>query len=153
MHGSMSWLLFDFLYFWQKVRIVIENLKVFCIINIVTFLTLQDQHQEPSELKSKTHNRKWCLFRWNLKAFELSFTYIHHSLASLSILFKQKSLSFVLASHFNVFVWHIFIFCPIARDQPWRCMYFGAKLASIAAIFISNPTSLHGEEYQPLFYP
>ena len=107
MHGSISWLLFDLLYFWQKIRIVIENLKVFCIINIVTFWTLQDQHQEPSELKSKTHNWKWCLFRWNLKAFELSFTYIHHSLASLSILFKQKSLSFV---NLEVFLHHISMF-------------------------------------------
>ena len=45
-------------------------------------------------LKAKIHNLKWYLFRWNLKAFEPLFTYIHHSLASLSVLFKHKSLIF-----------------------------------------------------------
>ena len=36
------------------------------------------------------------------------------------------------------FGWNIFIFSPKVRDQPWRCTYFGAKLAYMAEIFLKK---------------
>ena len=66
--------------------------------------TLQ-YHQQ--KYKAKSHNLKWYLFRWNSKSFELLFTYIHHSLASLSVLFIRKSWSFVNSS---LFLHHVSIF-------------------------------------------
>ena len=68
--------------------------------------TLQFQQQKHSKLKAKTHNMI-CLFRWSYKALELIFTYIHHSLASLSALFKCTSLSFV---NLSLFSHHVSIF-------------------------------------------
>ena len=58
-------------------------------------------------MKAKTQNLKWNLFRCNSKAFELLFTYIHHALASLSVLFKHKSLSFV---NLSLFLHHVSTF-------------------------------------------
>ena len=67
---------------------------------------LQCQQRKHSELKAKVHNLKY-LFHWNFKAFEFLFIYIHHSLASLSVLFKYKSLSF---GNLSLFLYHVSVF-------------------------------------------
>ena len=51
-------------------------------------------------LKAKAHNLKWYFLRWSFKVFKLLFTYIYLSLASLSVLFKRKSIDFVNLSLF-----------------------------------------------------
>ena len=58
-------------------------------------------------MKEKTHNLKWYLFRWNFNTFELLFTYIHHSLASLSVLLKYKCLSWMLNVNLSLFLHHV----------------------------------------------
>ena len=79
----------------------------------------------------RIQNRKQNLIIWNIKDFELLFTYIHPFLASLSVLFKHKSLSFVnlgfFLLHISIF-WleHLYILPKIQRPG---CTYSGAKLA------------------------
>ena len=46
--------------------------------------------------------------RLKFKAFKLLFTYIHHSLISLSVLFKQKSFSFFV--NLSLFLHRVSIF-------------------------------------------
>ena len=117
---------------------MIDDLKVFCIINIISLWVTEFSN---SELKAKAHNLKGYLFRWNFKAIELLLTYIYLFLSSLSVLFKHKSLCFVNLSFFlhdlSVF-WleHLHIYDPDFRYQLWRCVYFGAKLTFIAGIFL-----------------
>ena len=41
---------------------------------------------------------------------------------------------------FQYLGWNIFISCLNIRDHPWKCMYFGAKLASIAGIILKKYT-------------
>ena len=45
---------------------------------------------------------------------------------------------FVLASRFSVLVGTSLNFAPNSWDQPWRCTYFGAKLAFINGIFLKK---------------
>ena len=88
-------------------------------------------------MKVKTHNLKWYLFPWNLKAFKLLFMYIN-----LSVLFKHKSfflLTWVCSCiTFQYFGWEIYTSCRNFRGQPWRCAYFGVKLAFMAGIFLKT---------------
>ena len=69
--------------------------------------TLQRQQWKHSELKAKIHNLNWCLLSWNFSTFVLLFTHIHLFLASLPVLFKHKSLSFV---NLSLFLHYISIF-------------------------------------------
>ena len=95
-------------------------------------------------MKVKTHNLKWYLFPWNFKAFKLLFTYIHHSLISLSVLFKHKSFFVFLliwvcsCIAFQYFGCKIFTSCKNVRGQLWRCAYFGVKVAFMAGIFLKK---------------
>ena len=75
------------------------------------------------------------------QSFGLLFTYIHHSLISLSVLFKHKSFLLIWACSciaFQCFGWKIFTSCPNFRGHSWRCAYFCAKLAFIAGIFLKK---------------
>ena len=92
-------------------------------------------------MKVKTHNLKWYLFPWNFKAFKLLFMYIHHSLISLSVLFKHKSFFVNLSLSclaLQYFGWKIFTSCKNCLGQPLRCAYFGAKLVFIPGIFLKK---------------
>ena len=57
----------------------------------------------------------------SIKAFKLLFTYIHYSLASLFVLFKYKSLTFVNLSLFLNFVsifWSEHFYILVKRWRP-----------------------------------
>ena len=45
---------------------------------------------------------------------------------------------------FQYFGWKIFTSCSNLWGHPWRCAYFGAKLAFIAGIFLKKYPWYHG---------
>ena len=89
---------------------MIEDLKAYCIIYIVTLWVILFRFNSKSI-------RKWKqkLIIWNnisllkFQSFRFLFTFIHLSLASFTELFKHKSLSFVNLSFFlhdvSIFWW------------------------------------------------
>ena len=88
---------------------MIEDLKAFCITYILTlWVALFSAYSKiMTNWKPKTHNLKLYIFSWNFKATELLFTYIYHSFASLSVLFKLKSL---IAVNLTLLLIHVSIF-------------------------------------------
>ena len=101
-------------------------------------------------MKAKAHNLK-CLFRQNFKAFELLLTYIHPFLASLSVLFKHKSLNF---ADLSLFLLHILIFWLehlyiLPKLQRPGCTYFGTKPA-FYSWNLSEKVSLMYENSNPI---
>ena len=52
--------------------------------------------------------------------------------------FKLCYLEFVLAWRFNILVKTSLYFASNLRNQPWRCIRFGAKLAFMAGIFLKK---------------
>ena len=120
-----------------------------------------------TESKNSYFETKWFLFRWNFKSFELLFMYIHHSLASLSVLFKHKSLIFV---NLNLFLHCVSIFwlgrlnILLKLQRPALNMHviwsktgiyiWNLSEKSVVDVwrFITNSTSLQFQVYRPLFY-
>ena len=147
---------------------MIEDLKAFCIIYIVTISVKFFNGSSKS-----IQNWKQKLIIWN----DISSAKISKLLNCFLRTFIAFWLVFLHCSNTNLFLltWvcsYIAVqnlvgtflkFCPNFRDQPWMCTYFGAKLAVIAQIFLKqylhvwklifNSTSLQFEAYQPLFYP
>ena len=131
----------------------------YCIIYIVALWVILF-----SANRKRIQNWKQQLLIWNdMIPFPL-FMYIHHSLASVALLFKHKSISLLTwVCSFNILVGSFLYFTQIVRDQPRRCTYFGAKLAFIGGIFlkkypsivwrfISSSNSWQLQVYQPLLY-
>ena len=85
-----------------------EYLKAFCINFVVTFWVIPF-----STIIKSIQNWKQKLIIWNdissteISNLELLLTCTHHSLASLTVVFKQKPLSFV---NLSLFLHHVLIF-------------------------------------------
>ena len=123
-----------------------EDLKAFCIIFIATFWVLLFSANSKS------------IQNWKQKLF----TCIHHSLASLSVLSKHKSLSFANLSLFFHHVsisklWlgclHILHIHVIWYKTGIYIRDFSEKSIADVWRFIANSTFLQFGVYQPLFYP
>ena len=123
-----------------------EDLKAFCIIFIATFWVLLFSANSKS------------IQNWKQKLF----TCIHHSLASLSVLSKHKSLSFANLSLFfhHVLVSKLWLGClhilhihVIWYKTGIYIRDFSEKSIADVWRFIANSTFLQFGVYQPLFYP
>ena len=103
--------------------------------------------------KPKTHNLKLYIFVWNFKATELIFTYIYHSLASLSVLFKRKSLIFVnltlLLHHVSIFSSESLYILPRPQTPVLKVRVFWCK-TSIYCWNLSETLSLIYEDLLPV---
>ena len=122
---------------------MIEDLRAFCIIYIVTLWVILFNINSKSIQNWRQNSwSEMISLRCNFKVFELLFTYIHLSLGNFSALFKHKFLSFVNLSlflHDVVVVWlEHFIFRPKLPRPALKVHYFGAKLAFIAGIFLKK---------------
>ena len=73
-------------------------------------------------MKIKTHNLKWHPFSWNFTAFKLLFTYIHHSLISLSVLFKTyfgAKLVFMAGIFLKRYSWYMKLYFQFYFFATW----------------------------------
>ena len=122
---------------------MIEDLKAFCIVYIVTPLV-----KHFSANSKSIQNWKQKLIIWNdISSRKLS-RLLNSFWCTIIILWlvclycSNKNLFFVswvcFCIVFKYFVWNILTFCLNFRDQPWRCTYVGAKVAFVAGIFLKK---------------
>ena len=133
---------------------MIEDLKAFCTIYIVTFWVILF-----SANRKIIQNWKQKLIIWNvIFSAEISnllncclFTYI----LGLVFLYCSNINPLVLLTWvcscimFEYFGWSVFIFCSNFRDQPLMSTLFVAKLVLISGIFL-NKVSLMYEDSFPI---
>ena len=122
---------------------MIEDLKAFCIIYVVTIPVIFFNGSSKS-----IQNWKQKLIIWN----DISSAKIWKLLNCFLRTFIAFWLVFLYCSNTNLFLltWvcsYIAVqnlvgtslkFCPNFRDQAWMCTYFGAKLAVIGLIFLKH---------------
>ena len=120
-----------------------KDLKAFCIIYIVTLKVILFIANSKS-----IQNWKQKLIIWN----DISSPEISKLLNCFLRTFIILWLVCLYCSNINLFLltwvcsciafqyfgWKIFTSCLNFRGHPWRCTYFGAKLAFIAGIFLKK---------------